>query len=303
VHERGGDGQTPLHFARSRTVVDLLLDRGADIDARDVDHRSTPAQWMLDRARGRGRYDLALYLVERGASVDVFLAAALGLTDVLQARLERDPSIQDLRTGQGEYGAKPPSSYHIYFWTIGPNRSPVQVAEQFGHRDAIAVLHAAAGPRQHFLAACAAGDAETAAGLLADHPRLMDELTPGDHRVLADAAWAPDPKAVAFLLEVGFDPAAVGHDGGTALHCASWVGSAPGVHALLADPRGRALVNVRDATYGSTPLGWCIHGAQHCASPGGDYAAVTRLLLTAGAKPDPGWQDAPAEVRAVFDEA
>src|SRR5690606_37016522 len=26
VHERGGDGQTPLHFARSRAVVDLLLD-------------------------------------------------------------------------------------------------------------------------------------------------------------------------------------------------------------------------------------------------------------------------------------
>ena len=27
VHERGGDGQTPLHFARSRRVVDLLLDQ------------------------------------------------------------------------------------------------------------------------------------------------------------------------------------------------------------------------------------------------------------------------------------
>ncbi|MGI8844002.1 MAG: hypothetical protein ACR2HZ_09905, partial [Gemmatimonadaceae bacterium] len=26
VHERGGDGQTPLHFARSRAVADLLLD-------------------------------------------------------------------------------------------------------------------------------------------------------------------------------------------------------------------------------------------------------------------------------------
>ena len=25
VHERGGDGQTPLHFAQSRAVIDLLL--------------------------------------------------------------------------------------------------------------------------------------------------------------------------------------------------------------------------------------------------------------------------------------
>src|SRR5687768_4621419 len=47
VHERGGDGKTPLHFARSRRVVDLLLDAGADVDALDVDHRSTAAQWML----------------------------------------------------------------------------------------------------------------------------------------------------------------------------------------------------------------------------------------------------------------
>jgi hypothetical protein len=41
VHERGGDGQMPLHFARSQRVVDLLLGAGADVDARDVDHRAT----------------------------------------------------------------------------------------------------------------------------------------------------------------------------------------------------------------------------------------------------------------------
>ena len=81
VHERGGDGQTPLHFARSRQVADLLLDAGADIDARDVDHRSTPAQWMIGDGAGSARWELARHLVERGASVDIFLAAALGLTD------------------------------------------------------------------------------------------------------------------------------------------------------------------------------------------------------------------------------
>jgi hypothetical protein len=47
VHERGGDGQMPLHFARSRAAVDLLLAAGADPDARDVDHRSTAAEWMI----------------------------------------------------------------------------------------------------------------------------------------------------------------------------------------------------------------------------------------------------------------
>src|SRR5439155_23782952 len=75
VHERGGDGQTPLHFARSRTVIDLLLEAGADPNARDVDHRSTPAEWMLgDVSRpGASGADVAKYLVQRGASGDIFL--------------------------------------------------------------------------------------------------------------------------------------------------------------------------------------------------------------------------------------
>src|SRR5262249_10761783 len=43
VHSRGGDGQTPLHFASTIESAEYLLDYGADIDARDVDHESTPA--------------------------------------------------------------------------------------------------------------------------------------------------------------------------------------------------------------------------------------------------------------------
>ena len=101
VHERGGDGQTPLHFARSREVVDLLLDAGADIDARDVDHRSTAAQWMLGDGAGSPRWELARYLVERGATADIFLAAALGLTDRVRAMLEADPSLLRLRHEHG----------------------------------------------------------------------------------------------------------------------------------------------------------------------------------------------------------
>src|SRR5580700_943324 len=47
VHARGGDGQTPLHFASTVEVAEFLLANGAGIDARDVDHESTPAQYML----------------------------------------------------------------------------------------------------------------------------------------------------------------------------------------------------------------------------------------------------------------
>ncbi|HZE07133.1 MAG TPA: ankyrin repeat domain-containing protein, partial [Gemmatimonadaceae bacterium] len=101
VHERGGDGQTPLHFASSRRIVDMLLDAGADLDARDVDHRSTPAEWMLGDVErpDSSRAGLAKYLVERGASADIFLVAALGLTARARKMLEANPSLLALRTG------------------------------------------------------------------------------------------------------------------------------------------------------------------------------------------------------------
>jgi hypothetical protein len=53
VHARGGDGQTPLHFASSIDIARYLLDHGADINARDVDHESTPAQYMVRDRQAR----------------------------------------------------------------------------------------------------------------------------------------------------------------------------------------------------------------------------------------------------------
>lgn len=283
VHERGGDGQTPLHFARSRTAVNLLLERGADVDARDVDHRSSPAQWMLERARNRGRYSLAAYLVERGATPDIFLAAALGLHDRLHTMLRDDPSLLELRTGQGGYGEQPPSSYHIYTWTIGPNRSPLQVAAQFEQDEALELLRTFATPMQRFLDACAAPDPDEAHRLLRESARLIDELTEDGHRTLADAAWAPNAPAVELMMSLGFDPAVTGANGGTALHCAAWEASVEGVRAILAHARGRALVNVRDGRFGGTPLGWCLHGAETRRDSQAEYDALARLLIDAGA--------------------
>jgi len=147
-------------------------------------------------------------------------------------------------------------------------------------------MHAFATPLQRFLAACAGARADEARRLVREHPGLVAALAPGDHRALADAAWAPDPAAVALMMELGFDPAVQGHDGGTALHCAAWQGSAAAVEAILRHPRGRALLEVRDARYGGTPLGWCRHGAQNRGGDGADHPAVERLLLEAGARSD-----------------
>jgi ankyrin repeat protein len=279
VSERGGDGQTPLHFARSRRVIDLLLSAGADIDARDVDHRAAPAEWMLERSQGTGRYELARYLVERGASADIFMAAALGLTDRARALLQDNAALLDEQTSRGAYAEKPPSSFHMYFWTIGSNRSPLEVAAQFGHADTVAAMLPFATPVQRLRAACRRTDVEAARAVVREHPSLVASLRAQDHRAITDAAWDGDAPAVALMLELGFDPATPGHDSGTALHCASWQGSAATVAVLLSAPQGRALLTVRDAHHQDMPLGWCRHGAKH-GPRGGDHAAVETLLLT-----------------------
>lgn len=299
VHQRGGDGQTPLHFATSRRVIDLLLDEGADIDARDVDHRATPAQWMLDRTAGAGRYDLARYLVDRGAFADIFLAAALGLTERAQSMVEGEPALLDQRTGQGEYGEQPPGSYHIYLWTIGDGRSPLDVAAQFAQHDTLRAMQSCASPLRRLIHACRLGDEPAARAVLREAPGVAALLRPEHHRAISDAAWNGDARAVALMLDVGFDPGAAGHDSGSALHCAAWQGSADCVQALLRHESGRALLEVKDACYQFTPLGWCCHGSRH-GNTARDHAGVARQLLDAGAHAGLDTRDASPSVERVL---
>jgi ankyrin repeat protein len=299
VHERGGDGQTPLHFAQSRAVVDLLLAHGADLDARDVDHRSTPAEWMLDRRRGQGRYELARYLVECAASADIFLAAALGLTDRVRTMIDADPSLLHLRTGRGRYGEQPPSAQHIYLWTIGDSRSPLDVAAQFEQRETLELLLAYASPVQRFMLACRHGDDAAARAVLRDDPGMMSRLTADDRRAISDAAWNGEAAPVALMLDLGFDPRTIGHDSGTALHCAAWEGSPDTVAALLRHPDAAELVSIKDAHYGATPLGWCCHGSRF-GNTSHDHAGVARLLLEAGARTGPDTSEASEEVEQVI---
>ena len=306
VHERGGDGQTPLHFARSIRVADLLLARGADIDARDNDHRSTAAEWMLgDFGTPKSRVSLARHLVGRGAACDIFLAAATGNTARARTLLDANRSLLDLRTGQGAYGETPTSSYHIYLWTIGSNRTPLQTASKFRQHETLKAMRAFASPVQRLLLACHDGEADEARSIARDNPGIVEALDETDRRALTDEAWLPNPKAVALMLELGFDPAAPstsGPTGGSALHCAAWEGSAEAVASILRYPRGRALIETRDPVYGGAPLNWCCHGSLNCHNPRANHAEVARLLLGAGAQPG-GEHEASDAVLAVIDEA
>jgi ankyrin repeat protein len=257
----------------------VLLEAGADIDAVDVDHRSTAAEWMLSDSDdpARSRLHVARYLVDRGARADIFLTAALGLTERARAMVSANPSVLELRTGQGDYAEQPPSSYHIYLWAIGPSVTPLQTAAKFRQLSTVAALRDVASPVQQLLLACNQGDAQAARAIVQRHPIIVERLEGADRRALTDEAWSANAPAVALMLELGFDPSVpsvTGPTGGNALHCAAWEGSVACVDALLRYASGRALLEVRDPTYHGTPLSWCCHGSRNCGSPRADHAQV-----------------------------
>ena len=173
-------------------------------------------------------------------------------------------------------------SYHIYTWTIGDSRSPLDVAAQFEDADTLDAMLAYASPLQRLWFFSRQGDAEHARAIAREHPGIVESMPPEAHRAIADAAWNGDARAVTLMLELGFDPRATGHDSGTTLHLAAWEGSVEAVTALLRHPEAHALVSARDAHYHATPLGWCCHASLH-GNTTRDHAGVARLLLEAGA--------------------
>jgi uncharacterized protein len=87
----GPPSETPLHWAASSddvAVLDALLDAGADVDAPGaVIAGGTP----LTDARAFGQWQAARRLVERGAQTTLDDAAALGLMDRVEASFVDDP--------------------------------------------------------------------------------------------------------------------------------------------------------------------------------------------------------------------
>ena len=73
--------------ARTVAIAQYLIDHGADVDALDVDHESTPAQYLL-----RDRPDVARYLVSRGCRTDLLMAAALGDIEMAGRLVAADPT-------------------------------------------------------------------------------------------------------------------------------------------------------------------------------------------------------------------
>src|SRR5690606_37933797 len=136
VHARGGDGQTPLHFAGTLETANLLLERGADPDAEDVDHVSTPTQYMI-----RDRQPIARHLVGRGCRTDLLMAAAIGDADLVARHLDANPESIRMTVSERVFPKRnPQSGGTIYTWTLGEGKSPHAIALEFGHPEVFQLL-------------------------------------------------------------------------------------------------------------------------------------------------------------------
>jgi len=278
VHAPGGDGQTPLHFAATTEIAGYLLDHGAKIDARDVDHESTPAQYMV-----RLRSEVARYLTGRGCHTDILIAAALGDLGLARKHLDADPECVRMRVSDEYFpmvGGK--NGGTIYQWELGWYVSACQVAEAFGHEAIFDLLMKRCPDDEKLLNSCWLHDAEKVDELVERNRDIAANLLPSVRRHLAHAARNNDLEAVRLMLRAGFPLDGVSQHRATALHWAAWHGNAEMVRLIL--ERQPDLENA-DNQFEGTPLNWAMHGTENgWHRESGDYPATIKALRDAGAR-------------------
>jgi ankyrin repeat protein len=281
VHVRGGDGQTPLHFASSIEIAGYLLDRGAEIDARDVDHESTAAQYMAG-CRPR-RPEVARYLISRGAQTDILMAAAVGDLELVRQYLDEDPASVRVSVSEKDFPKRDPrSGGSIYIYSFGWSKTPHMLAREFGHEEVFRLLMQRSPLGLRFAQACEVGDEALAKELLAKHPDVVRTLSARASRRIISAAMRNNTRAVRMMLSAGWPADVRGEYDQSPLHWASWHGNVEVVRDLLARD---APVEVLEQQYKFTPLGWALHGSEHSwHRETGDYLHTVEALLMAGAK-------------------
>lgn len=265
VHARGGDGKLPLHYAATPEIAEFLLASGADINARDIDHSSTAAQYLV-----KSHPAVTRFLIAQGCQTDILMAAALGDQALADAILARDPEAIRTRVSDEWFPLMgSPYGGTIYQWELGWHVSAVQVALKFGYPDLAAYLQSRCPPDERFLNACWLHEDVTC-------PIPVNEFTPAARRHLAHAARNNDTKTVTLLLAAGFPLDARSQHNATALHWAAFHGNRELVTRLLA-----AGADAKDTNneYRGTPLDWATHGSRNgWYKDTGDHPGTLQLL-------------------------
>ena len=277
VNARGGDGGTPLHFARNVGIVNLLLERGAEVTLRDRDHGSTAAMWRIKNKPVLDR------LIEAGSPIDIYMACVHGDLALAQRALREDPECLSAFishvNGQEKFAAD--TGGNIYNWEIGHAARPIPVAAKFGHRALVDFLLGQANPSDRLVAFCLMGDQQAVERLVLAEPGLAANLEENKARALTDAIHFRNREAAHLMLDAGFPITAKGMDGGDSLHLAAWHGDLELVERLI---ERRPFLENRDNIYAGTPLEAACHGSLYCwDKEKGNYPAVVAALIRAGA--------------------
>jgi ankyrin repeat protein len=270
VNERGRDGASPLHMARTPAIVDLLVDQGADVEMRDIDHGAMPAQWAIDHP------EVCRQLVDRGATPDIYIACALSDIAIADQVLAEHPDALRSRSNHGPHMADRPPGGHMYIYRMGVGMRPLPYASTKGHDAFVEQLLMRASPPEQLIHAAWTGNRSRAAALADLHPGLVSSLAPDESRAISDAAWNNSCQGVAAMLDVGFPVDARGEDDGTPLDRAAVRGYADIVEVLLGHSPSLDVTN----DFGGTPLGGAIWGAGNFRDPKGDYVRTVHLLAS-----------------------
>ncbi len=264
VNVPGSDGMSPLHFAATPRIAELLLENGADINLRDRDHYGTPAQWTMRR-----RPEVCRYLLEQGAEADVVLYCAMGDVERAKTEFQEHPERLKLRinlksakgyvipTLESPQVQEVPGG-HVYAYQVGPTMPLLEIAlqsKQMAIVDLLIDLGYEINLRDWYM-------------LVGQGPERFDTLVKGfiakgwdinasqKHRrgMWTPLHWVAQrglTNGVACLLANGADPNATDDKGQTPLHFIARKGVGKNQAALLiahgADP------NARDDA-GQTPL-------------------------------------------------
>lgn len=224
VNQRGPDGQVPLHYAVSPDVIDFLLNHGADIDRRDIDHNSTPAQYAINHP------DKCRHLIKRGAHADIFMACKLGDVELVRHVLNEDQNALQAQVGKGDFTSGESDGGHIYEYNIGAGAKPLFLAAHLGHAAITELMLSYSSVEQKLLLACMRADSETVHDMLREHRDIVQSLDSENQSIITDAAWDHRVEAVRLMLDVGFQPDARRNEHAmTALHRAAIRGD----HAIV----------------------------------------------------------------------
>ena len=284
VNSRGGDGQTPLHVASTIAICETLIDAGADLTIRCLDHSATAAQYAVSDP------EKCRHLIMRGATPDIFMACAIGDRELVEQLIREEPESLSYRVGHCPHTSAKihlKSHSHIYQWKLLGARTPLEVAREFDQSALYEALYSASPPAQQFIAACWEADRVRAQAVLEKAPDIIQTLAPWQQTEMARAAWEGKLESVRLMLELGFDPHLPGPENSTPIDRAAFHGFREIVELLLENDSDPPLTFKNQ--YGGTPLSCCAYGATHSWKQNTDHFGTCLALIASGAKIDPEW--------------